>query len=360
MKITDIKLAELKRVGPVVIAGSLPPQYLEFILMTVCTDVGIEGHCIEWFDSFNMMAGSLDKLKHAAVGRDPHDVKKITQATTRNFRQVDVPSSILDICLYDILGKYYNTPVYNLLGGKIKDKMPAYVSTNCYNTVDEYVRLAKEAEEKNFIGYKIHTSPSVKLDIEVCEAVRAACPNMHLMLDAVNGYTMKEAIEVGRVLEKLDFEWYESPIPDDDMDGYKVLRHKLDVPLSFGEGIPDFALSLPKYLAHAPADICRALADLRGGISMLERCAHICDGFKVTFDPHSYGPTTVQAAHFHSMLAHEFSSWLELPVDLDVFAVGMKDQLLPDETGYVLAPTKPGLGYELDMDTISDLTIRSV
>lgn len=359
MKITDIKLTELKRVGPVVIAGGLPPQYLEFILMTVYTDEGIEGHCIEWFDSFEKIAGCLGNLKRCAVGRDPHDVKKITNTTTRDFRNLDVAGSILDICLYDILGKYYKTPVYNLLGGKIKDKMPAYVSTNCYNTVDEYVKLAKEAESKNFIGYKIHSSPSAKLDIEICEAVREACPNIHLMLDAVNGYTMKEALEVGKALEKLNFEWYESPIHDDNVDGYKVLRNKLDIPLSFGESIVDIARSLPKYLKEAPADICRTLADLRGGITLLERCAHICDGFQVIFDPHSYGPTTVQAAHFHSMLAHQYSSWLEMPIDLDVFAVGMKDQLLPDESGYVAAPTKPGLGYELDMDAIAGMAIRT-
>ena len=67
----------------------------------------------------------------------------------------------------------------------------------------------------------------------------------------------------------------------------------------------------------------------------------------------------MQAAHFHVMLAHKSSWWFELPINYEQFNVGMKDVILPDENGFVHAPTKPGLGYDLDMDAIERMTIAT-
>ncbi len=363
MKITDIKLRELQGVGPVIIAAGLPPYTYPLIMMTVETDVGISGHCFNWVFPLNMLTSDTDKIRARFIGADPFDVHKIATSLTgfsaSDFFWVNAANSLFDICCYDIMAKYCGQPLYNLLGGKVKDKMPAYVSTICYNTVDEYIEKCQWAKDHNFIGFKAHTSPSPDMDIEVCYKLREKFPDMHLMIDACGFYNMHDAIRVGKVCEELDFEWYESPIKDDDIEGMKKLTSNLNIPLSHGEAVHSIYRDIAKYVAERPGDILRTFGDLLGGITMLQRVAHCCDAANIIFDPHSYGPTLVQAAHFHVMLAHRSSWWFELPVNYEQFNVGMKDVILPDKDGYVHAPTKPGLGYDLDMDEIERLTIAT-
>lgn len=360
MKITNIKLTELKGIGPVVIAAGLPEYYYPLIMMSVETDEGITGHCFNWYYSMKQMEGGLYRIKKLAIGRDPFDVNKLCMEIMSDFNSTDIPVSIFDICLYDIMGQYLNTPIYNLLGGKIKDTMPAYVSTTSYSTVEEYLDKCQWAKDHNFIGFKVHTSPSVDMDIEICHKLREKFPHMHLMIDACGHYKFNDAFRVGKVVEALNFEWYESPLGDDDIDGMKRLGTSLSIPISYGENIRSIARNVGKYLKERPGDILRTFGDFHGGISMLQRCAFCADAFNVVFDPHSYGPTLIQAAHFHVMLAHKSSWWFELPINYEQFNVGMKEVILPDENGLVHAPTKPGLGYELDMDYINENAISSV
>ena len=357
MKITNITLTELQGIGPVVIAAGLPDYYYPLIMMSVETDEGITGHCFNWYYNMEQMKGGLDRIRRMAIGKDPFDVNKLCLAIQSDFNSTDIPVSVFDICLYDIIGQKLNTPVYNLLGGKIKDTMPAYVSTVCYSTVEEYIEKCQWAADHNFIGYKLHTSPNADMDIEVCAKLRERFPHMHLMIDACGNYDMHDAYRVGKAIEKLNFEWYESPLPDDDIDGMKRLGSSLSIPISYGENIRSIARNVGKYLKERPGDILRTFGDFHGGITMLQRVAHCADAFGIKFDPHSYGPTLVQAAHFHVMLAHKSSWWFELPINYEQFNVGMKDVILPDKNGLVHAPTKPGLGYDLDMDYIKEHTI---
>lgn len=359
MKITNIKLTELKGIGPVVIAAGLPEYYYPLIMMSVETDTGITGRCFNWYYNMNQMIGGTSKIKEMVLGRDPFDVNKLSMQFTVDFNSTDIPVSVFDICLYDIMGQALNTPVYNLLGGKIKDTMPAYVSTTSYQTVQEYLDKCQWAKDHNFIGYKIHTSPTPDMDIEVCRKLREQFPDMHLMIDACGHYNMTDAYRVGKVVEELGFEWYESPLADDDIDGMKRLGSSLGIPISYGENIRSIGRNVGKYLKERPGDILRTFGDFHGGITMLQRCAFCSDAFGIKFDPHSYGPTLVQAAHFHVMLAHKSSWWFELPINYEQFNVGMKEVILPDKDGYVHAPTKPGLGYEIDMDYIKKNTVSS-
>ncbi len=359
MKITDIKLTEVKGIGPVVIAAGLPEYYYPLILMSVETDAGITGYGFNWYYTMEQMKGSLEKIKKFAVGRDPFDIQSMCYNIQSDYILSDIPGSVFDIAIWDLMGKIANVPVYNLLGGKVKDKMPAYVSTTSYKTVEEYIEMCQWAKDHNFIGYKIHTSPTPEMDIEICYKLREAFPDMHLMLDACTHYNIKDALKVGKVCEQLNFDWYESPLPDDDINGLKRLGKTLNIPISYGENIHDIARNCVKYLVNRPGDILRTFGDFWGGISMLQRVAYCADAFNTRFDPHSYGPTLTQAAHFHVMLAHESSWWFELPINYEQFNVCMKDVILPDEDGYVHAPTKPGLGYDIDFDELEKRIIAT-
>jgi L-alanine-DL-glutamate epimerase-like enolase superfamily enzyme len=86
----------------------------------------------------------------------------------------------------------------------------------------------------------------------------------------------------------------------------------------------------------------------------------MCEGFNVNCEPHSYGSTLSQAAHLHVMLAIRNCDFFELPVPVGIFDVGMKDTIRIADDGCVHAPTKTGLGYDIDWDAVDNLTVKEI
>ena len=138
-------------------------------------------------------------------------------------------ASAIDNCLWDILGKAVNLPIYRILGA-YRNRVRAYASSQHLATVEAFVEEVQEGKAEGFTAYKIHPpSPrgghDYKLDIEVLKAVReAAGANFALLHDPVGVYTREEAIKVGRVVQDLDYVAYEDPIPTTDIDGLVELQ----------------------------------------------------------------------------------------------------------------------------------------
>ena len=163
---------------------------------------------------------------------------------------------------------------------------------------------------------------------------------------------------LGRVCDELNFEWLESPMDDFDIDGLKMLRQQIKTPLYVGETIEPPLRLLPQYLASGAFEAFRTLGDFTGGITSMHKQAILCESYRVQFEPHSYGPTLIQAAHFNVMLAHNNCKWVEMPLPLDEWHKYMKTWIECDENGMIHAPTAPGLGYELDEDEIAKNIVR--
>ena len=151
----------------------------------------------------------------------------------------------LDICLWDINGKYSKQPIHALLG-TCKDSVPVYSSTAFHENIEGYVEEALKFKEMNWKAHKIHPHGAPKKDIKICEAIRGAVgDNMVLMLDSMWAYRYEEALNVGRALEDLDFYWYEDPLHEEDMYGWIKLREKLNIPVMATEYSPGgYGLSL--------------------------------------------------------------------------------------------------------------------
>lgn len=189
----------------------------------------------------------------------------------------------------------------------------------------------------------------------MCRAVREAVgPSMDLMLDPINAYDRREAIRVGRVLEELDFYWYEAPIADTDMHGLEDLTRRLDIPITALESVHDGLRVYPRYLARHAVDSVRSIGDRIGGITVMRKAAALCEAYNVKYEPHSFGTTLVQAAHLHLMLAIHNCDFFESPVPQGLLDWGMADTIRVGPDGFVEAPTKPGLGYDVDWDDIDD------
>jgi L-alanine-DL-glutamate epimerase-like enolase superfamily enzyme len=186
--------------------------------------------------------------------------------------------------------------------------------------------------------------------MEICKALRKALGDEFILIHhAVGNYTRPEAMEVGRLLDDLHFRGYEDPLPSTDMDGHAQLCRELRVPVIVGE----FVFSLydyPEYIRRGAADTLRFVVDNVGGITPGLKIGVLAECHGMECMPHGVGNVLHQAAHLHCELAMPNSAFVEVPYpqgarDAQPY---VKDAIRIASDGYVYAPTKPGLGYEID------------
>jgi len=189
----------------------------------------------------------LAKGRSMLIGEDPFDREKFwhwmwVSKTPENIL------SVLDMALWDLQARAFGVPVHKLLGG-CRERVKAYASTYPnVGTPDEYAGHALACKEAGYLAYKIHPyyfadpvtfepvpgRPShVKADIEASRAIREAVgDDMVLMFDPWGTYcNYEEALWVGRELEKLNFAWYEHPMPEYRVRSYERLTRELDIPV---------------------------------------------------------------------------------------------------------------------------------
>jgi L-alanine-DL-glutamate epimerase-like enolase superfamily enzyme len=184
------------------------PQHLA--LIRLLTDAGIEGWSTAFytFGPVRPFAETwLDAFKPELVGLDPlyreFIYQKLWFANRFNWLH---PWMIgyADVALWDIAGKATGLPVHKLLG-TFRDRIPVYVSSGNYPSLEQFVEFGLRAKDLGYKGYKLHSRLGPEMDIRVARAVREALgPDFTLMHDPVQTYTYNEAVRVGRALEELD------------------------------------------------------------------------------------------------------------------------------------------------------------
>ena len=330
------------------------------MFVRVLTDEDHEGQCVTWLLSPEEFEAALPELKAATIGRDVHDVEAISFALTDGLRRPSASSSIVDICLWDALGKHHGEPIYKLLGAA-RNRIPAYASTTAYATDEEWIEVALQCQAQGFHACKVHPYGAPDKDIRLCRALREAVGDtMVLMIDAGNAYDREEARRVAKVLEELDFYRFEAPVSDFDIEGLTELRRTCTMDVCAAEFVTTGFRSHGPYVTGRAVDTLRSIGDVIGGITAMRKSAALCEAFDIQYDPHSYGTTHVQAAHLNIMFAIHHCEYAELPVPLGIFDHGMKDTIRIDSEGYIHAPLAPGLGYEADIDVIDKMTIRQI
>jgi L-alanine-DL-glutamate epimerase-like enolase superfamily enzyme len=281
-------------------------------------------------------------------------------------------TSAADVCLWDILGKAVNRPIYKLLSGGCggsKNRLMAYASSTHHAAIEDYAPEVLKAKAENFRAYKIHPGvgahakgPGIPAYIghmeEIKQVRQAAGDEFILAHDPVQMYNRWEAMKVGRLLDELNYAWFEDPIRTDDMEGLIELCSALTLPIHVGEflySISDFA----EYICKGALDVARLIADNVGGISGSMRVGLLADAFGLECTPHNWGNPIDLAVHFHLELALPNASWFEVPYPPELSDHPyMNYKFRPDKDGFIPAPTLPGLGYPIDMHALSNVTKR--
>jgi L-alanine-DL-glutamate epimerase-like enolase superfamily enzyme len=259
-----------------------PAQYK---VLEVRTDEGIVGRC----DSNTVTPAQADLLRHHVVGENPLHRERLYQMLHKGTRWVyQQPGWFgeFDNCLWDIAGKAAGMPVYDLIG-KVRERFPIYL-TGGDGTTEDYMRAIESAAEIGIQAYKIHTYKGGKADIPIFRALREAVgPEYVLIADPVCSYSLREAIEVGRVMEELDYLWLEEPMPEQKMNLYQELCATLTLPIMATERLMFDVDLTAQWLLHGATDRVRGRATF--GTTQVLKLAHFAELYGTNIELNGHG-----------------------------------------------------------------------
>jgi L-alanine-DL-glutamate epimerase-like enolase superfamily enzyme len=326
----------------------------EISLVTVQTDVGIEGHAMARAQGGASGAPIGEHVARSAkplvVGENPLDRERLWRRLFALERGMYAPifvTSAIDVALWDIAGKAMGQPVYRVLGG-FRDRVPSYASSAHLPSIDAYVDDARAAFAAGFRAYKIHPFGAPDRDIALCEAVRAAFPSARLMLDVTGAYRRSDALRVGRALERLDFHWYEEPLSHYDLEGNRALRDALDIPVIGAETIGGSAFSGAAYAAAGAFDAILCDVYWKMGISGMMKLVHACEALNVDVASHHAASALMNVANLHCLAATPSAEMIEVLVPTERYEYGLASYPRLDADGCLPVPDGPGLGVEPD------------
>jgi L-alanine-DL-glutamate epimerase-like enolase superfamily enzyme len=330
-------------------------------VVQVHTDQGITGECL----SGGINVATLPMFADYLLGRNALERERINQDVKRALRQAArVGLSVVDVALWDIAGKFYDAPLWELLGGHVRP-LKCYASTTHgdhnggLSSPEAYADYAELCLERGYPAFKIHGwgNSLVKLEIATIEAVAARVGDrMDLMLDpACELNTFGDTIQVGRACDAAGFYWLEDPFKDGGISqfAHRKLRQIIRTPLLMTEHVR----TLEPHVDFALAD---ATDFLRGdigydGITGVMKLAHAAEGLGIDIEMHGCGPavrhvmTSLRNTNYYEMGLLNPKGSGTFTREYTDFSDGF-DAI--DSQGCVYAPTGPGLGVTLDWDHI--------
>ena len=261
----------------------------------------------------------------------------------------------LDIALWDLRGKTHEVSVAELLGGRRRDRLPAYLSGLRANTLNERVEDAKAAIERGFEGVKLYLRGDPSAEREEVAAVREALgPEAELFTDLFWSYDLPSAIRIGKMLSEVDAAWMEAPLGASERDAHTRLNSAVDVPVAVGEPFRT-AEQFEKWLSAGAMSIAQPDVP-RTSITGGRRVSELADRHGVPIAPHlggSFGLGMVatwqlSAAIDNTIIQEHQQRWYDASQSfLDGVTV---------ENGEVVLPTGPGLGVSVDTEALTELT----
>lgn len=377
MQITNVRVVLHDRYSPELDVFAVTDGYLPMGVLVISTDEGIDGHCFLSYPGPgpDAIAQQIVRfVKPRLMGADPLQIGRHWQTMHTALRwSIDpIAAGTVDVALWDIAGKAAGMPIHQMLG-TYRTTVPAYFSSGQHATVEAYADEARYWKEQGWTGYKLHPPSALFLrrdgvtyrdDILAAQAVREAVgDDMALMMDSSWGYSYENALRVGRAIEELDYEWYEDPLPAEDLHGYVRLKQQLSIPLMATEITRGGLGALPEWIVRGATDYLRGDVIIKGGITGMMKIAHLAEAFNLPSEVHAGYHALGNVANIHVTMAAPNSPWYEaIPFNrsgdhgLEHLHYGMTEPFVIDDQGLVHAPMRPGLGFDVDWDLINSNT----
>nr|WP_314466914.1 L-rhamnonate dehydratase [uncultured Novosphingobium sp.] len=301
------------------------------------------------------------------IGQDPWDSEFLWQHMYRKTMAFGrkgvalVAISALDIAIWDLMGKSAKQPVFRLLGGRTKAKIPVYASRLYSVPLDE---LAQEAARYKAQGYKamklrfgwgpIDGAEGMARNVELLRTVRETVGDeIDIMADAYMGWSLDYAKRMMRLIEPFNLRWLEEAIIPDDLNGYHELRRFGTTPIAAGEH--EFTSFGFRQMIEARAlDYFQFDTNRVGGITAARKIQALAEAYSIPVVPHAG-----QMHNYHVVMASlnspiaEYFPMVDVEVGNELFWYIFKGEPQAVD-GYIdLDDNLPGLGLEIDEDALS-------
>lgn len=351
-----------------------PPRWL---LMRIETDEGLVGWGEAIGDLHEEVEAGLDAVSEKIVGEDSKDLNRIVERLMKGRFWRDGPvintvASAVEMALWDLKGKRLGVPVWQLLGGKVRDKVLVYRNLWGSNP-KEFADSARAALDEGLIAMKVSPAgptPAISSDsdlqgiVDIVRAVRDAVgPDVKVAVDLHGRLSTAAARRLMPLLREFDPWFIEEPCLPDDSTALRLLD--CDLPLATGERL----LTLNEFKNHlepACVDIVQPDISLVGGIKGVMLIGELASMSQVSLAPHCpYGPVQTAAnlqiaaaCSAHQMQEVQSLGGAGLPGGRFgggwTWSFNLLKQPFSIEDGYVVIPDAPGLGIEIDEEIIAE------
>ncbi|QTE38933.1 mandelate racemase/muconate lactonizing enzyme family protein [Mucilaginibacter gossypii] len=333
----------------------------------------------------------VKRLEWMLKGRSPLNPNRIAEEIRKaNFfsgAQSGMFVAVLtavEAALWDLTGKALGLPVYQLLGGKYRDKCRVYCDTELYTATnpvpDDYAKAARGAVNRGYTAVKFDiddardpnkfdrynwTASNAELDrmYNAIAAVRKEVgPNIDICVDMHGRYDATTGRRVAKMMEPLNLMWLEEPVPADNIDVYKTITQETSTPICAGENFY-LAYGYTRLLSEAGIDIVMPDLQKCGGLGEGQRIANLANLYYVPFSPHMVGSFlgAMATAHvcasvpnFHILewqtLSDTEPKWKEI-VHYDKPFI---------EKGFLVLSDKPGVGVEINEEGLKKYAMPGV
>lgn len=350
------------------------PLFLNrYLLVKVETDAGIYGLGESGAWGFLEASGAaIEKFGKYLVGQDPLRIEHHWQYMYRfsHFRGAAIMGALsaIDIALWDIMGKHFDAPVHQLLGGKVRDRARVYYHV-FGETKDELVNGIKDAKKRGFTAVG-HLTPFLDEDrsvpyfkthadkmadaIDTVRRYREAVGNeVDLCIEIHRRLTPTEAVQLGNGIEQYHPFFYEDPVTPDNFDEMAYVADKISIPIATGERFSspwEFEMALSRNsVQYVRPDLC-----LVGGITGARKVAALAEARHVGVVPHNpLSPVSTAACLQIAATAPNFALQ-EYPIGEDRPPKSDMVTGIPvhDGKGFLIISDAPGIGLELKENAV--------
>jgi galactonate dehydratase len=357
---------KITNVEPLIVSGG--PGKRNFCFVAVDTDEGISGVGESGLSSRELaVAGAVEHLKSFLIGKNPFQIERLWQEMFRGgfFPAGNITTAAIaaiDIALWDIKGKALDVPIYELFGGLARDKVVCYPHVQRGGSLDHLVENARQHVDEGwkFVrwglgdplarGDLFEPARAVREGVKEFEALRKALGDeVELCFDLHTRTDPPEAIQFCRAVEEYRPFFVEDPIRAESMYSLRQVRRHVNVPLAIGEQFHskwEFREVVEEELTdYARIDLCIA-----GGLTEAKKIAGWCETHYIKLATHNpLGPVS-SAACAQLNFACSNVGVQEQPTKPYVLLPDVVPAQLEWQDGYLLPPTRPGLGIEFDRE----------
>jgi L-alanine-DL-glutamate epimerase-like enolase superfamily enzyme len=317
------------------------------------------------------------ELAPVLIGRDPRDITALWEllyngtrahyvnAHGRTFpivgrRGITISAlSGIDIALWDLLGKSLGQSVWRLLGGRFRDRIPAYASGG-WAPVGGVGKQLRQYVERGHRAVKMRVGLQDRSVDDSAARVREAReslgPEIGLMVDAHGTWSVREAQRFARKVEDCDLAWLEEPVSPDNVTGQAEVRAATDIPIAAGE-TEQTRFAFRDLIEARAVDVLQPDVAIAGGLTETLRIAALAAAHGHTLAPHLWGGAVLFASGLHLAVATPCVTTLEFSRGDNALLHDLLEEPFELVDGHIIPSDRPGLGITLRRDFVRSITV---